>query len=362
MLTEFCTLLTVCVVLIAVAPAFAEEPVSKLRISSPITHSDWVLATEPAPAWGPEGVKQILDRAKECGWTRVYWRCLDAGKSMYNSRLLDPFDSGDEVNYWRHSIGLEVHAWLSINEDDHAYGWPSRFTLAHPEFRWVRRDGTRYNSQLSFGFAEVRAYKIALLKEILAYKPDGVFFDWIRTGDVRDNPQTDAEGIANHGYETPNVDAFKAQYGVDPHDVPNNDERWVSVRCEGQTAFMRDAHALIKQQDPNLAISVMVHHPWAYRGAKDDTPYADSRRGLLCDVRTWAREGLIDEAVVAGYYREGGSAEKGFEWLKKETEGKVDLWLYGWLSTSASIAADIERAKKRGSQTTSACPPRKPML
>lgn len=349
-----------------------------VRLSSPITHSDWILGNDPPPAWGPEGVRQILDRAKACGWTRVYWRCFDSGKSMYNSKLLEPFDQGETPNYWSdhnctkviermkpldygtwdtfkeavtygHKIGLEVHAWLSINEDDHGYGWRSRYARAHPEHRWVRRDGRPYNSQLSFAFPEVRKYKLALLKEILAYKPDGVFFDWIRTGDVRDNPQTDPDGVANYGYETPNLEAFRRQFKLDAHDVPNNDERWVSVRCAPQTEFMRAAHALTKAKGAHLPISIMVQHPWSYRGGPNDTPYADSRRGLLCDIKTWAAEGLMDEACVAGYYCRDGNPERAYRWLKRETRGRVKLWLYGWLTGSPEqLAADTTLAERLG--------------
>ena len=350
---------------------------ARVRLSSPVTHSDWILANSPPPAWGEAGVRRILDRAKECGWTRVYWRCFDSGKSMYASRLLEPFDQGEPVNYWvdhgysaiidrmegidygsfdtlraaveyGHEIGLEVHAWLSINEDDHGYGWPSRFTREHPECRWVRRDGTAYRSQLSFAFPEVREYKLALLKEILTYEPDGIFFDWIRTGDVRDNPQTDRDGVANYGYETPNVAAFRRLYGLDPHDVANGDDRWVDLRALPQTVFMRDAHRLIKRHKPNLPIAAMVQHPWSYRGGPDDTPYADSRRGLLCDVGEWAREGLIDEAVAAGYYRGDGTPEKAYRWLQGETEGKVALWLYGWINSADSLRADTALAEQLG--------------
>jgi len=79
---------------LCVAPPCAQ---AKVRLSSPVTHSDWILANNPPPAWGEAGVKQILDRAKECGWTRVYWRCFDSGKSMYASKLLEPFDQGEPV-------------------------------------------------------------------------------------------------------------------------------------------------------------------------------------------------------------------------------------------------------------------------
>jgi hypothetical protein len=80
---------------------------------------------------------------------------------------------------------LEVHARLSINEDDRVWGLQSRFTRRHPQFRWCKRSTFPYNSQLSFAFPEVREYKLNLLREILKYDFDGVFFDWIRTGDLR---------------------------------------------------------------------------------------------------------------------------------------------------------------------------------
>src|SRR5436190_79875 len=81
-------------------------------------------------------------------------------------------------------------------------------------------------------FSEVRKYKLGIIDELLNYDIDGLFLDWIRTGDIRDNPQTDEKGIANSGYEQPNVEAFKKQYGADPHDLPNDDERWVKLRAQ----------------------------------------------------------------------------------------------------------------------------------
>jgi hypothetical protein len=54
-------------------------------------------------------------------------------------------------------------------------------------------------------------------------------------------------------------------------------------------------------------------------------------RGYLLDVATWAREGLMDAAVAAGYYRDGGTPEMAYQALKKETEDKVDIWSYAWV-------------------------------
>jgi len=356
--------------------ASAEPPRQRVRLSSPVTHSDWMVRDTPPP-WGAAGVRQILDLCKQCGWERVYWRCFDGGTALYRSRLMEPFHAYQEENYhqdhgttwvldrlkpcdyrtfdslreaiaYGHSIGLEVHAWLSLNEDDHGYGLESRYNREHPESRWVRRDGRPYRSQQSFAFAAVREYKLSLVREILAYGPDGIFLDWIRTGDVRDNPQTAPDGVANYGYERPNLERFRAEYGLDPQEVPNNDERWVRVRGLPQTIFMREAHRAIKEQSPRCVISAMVQHPWSYRGGPTDTPYADNLRGLLVDTRTWARAGLIDEIVAAGYYREGGTPEKAYRVIKEETEGRVPVWLFGWIRSPEEFATDVALAQTLG--------------
>jgi uncharacterized lipoprotein YddW (UPF0748 family) len=344
----------------------------------------------------------MLDACKESGWSHIYWRVFDAGVSTYRSKLLRPGDKAEADNYFApqneadlairqkfspltperaaevlqkleaidystfdslaaaidygHKIGLKIHAWASINEDDHGWGWPSEFTKAHPEFRWVRRDGRAYHSQLSFAFPEVRAYKLALIDELITnYNLDGLFLDWIRTGDVRDNPQTTAEGFADSGYEQPNIDAFKAKHNTDPHDVPLDDDRWFRVRAEPQNAFMRDVRALVNQhnekspREKSIPVAVMVGHPWHYRGLMD--PIAGNLRGLLLDVATWAREGLIDAAIPAGYYRPGGDAPKAYQALAEETQNKVDLWYYAWVpQTPEDFQRDFDAAASLGAE------------
>src|SRR5437016_2966475 len=185
----------------------------KMILSAPLTHPDWTL--KEGIAWGPAGVKHMLDACKGCGWSRVYWRTLDGGKALYASKLVraefkmesdniwDPqteeeralykrffgnvsearrqeilskqqrydyatFDTLAEAVRYGHSIGLEIHAWVSINEDDHGWGLASDFAKAHPQCRWVKRDGRVYRSQMSFAFAEVREYKLALIDELLS--------------------------------------------------------------------------------------------------------------------------------------------------------------------------------------------------
>jgi hypothetical protein len=366
-------------------PASAKEnpytatPRADLILGSPLTHSDWML--KPGIAWGPAGVRHMLDACKACGWSKVYWRALDGGRALYHSKLLLPAGKWDADSFWSpanpqdrelaikfsgnlpeekrktilakfdtldyahfdplaeavrygREIGLSIHAWVSINEDDHGWGLTSAFSKAHPQFRWLKRDGTAYRSQLSFAFEPVQEYKLAILEEILSgYDVQGVFLDWIRTGDVRDNPQTDPQGVANSGYEQPLIEQFKQKFGIDPHDISNGDPRWVQVRAEPQTRFMRAARQLMRKHRSELPLAVLVAHPWHYRGMMD--PIDGSLRGLLLDVRAWAREGLIDAAVAAGYYRPGGNAEAAYKALRAETEEKIDVWTYAWVPTTA---------------------------
>lgn len=356
-------------------------PVTKLILGAPLTHSDWML--KPGIAWGEEGVRHMLDACKACGWSKVYWRVFDGGRSCYKSKLLRPMGKWDEDNFWEpksaddkallqrftpgmtpeqraallqkfdaldystfntlaaavrygHEIGLGIHAWITINEEDHGWGLQTEFSKKHPEFRWRRRDGSSYRSQVSFAFPEVRQYKLALLEELLGYDIDGFFFDWIRTGDVRDNPQTDAEGVADYGYEQPLVEEFKREFKVTPSEVPNGDERWVQTRAEPQTEFMRAAHRLIRAQPRKLLISALVAHPWHYRG--EQNRIGGNLRGMLLDVPTWAREGLVDAVVAAGYYRDRGNSELAWQALQRETEGKVNVWTYAWVPTSLTEA------------------------
>ncbi|HZL36304.1 MAG TPA: family 10 glycosylhydrolase [Tepidisphaeraceae bacterium] len=365
----------------------------KIILTAPLTHSDWML--KAGMAWGEAGVRHMLDACKACGWSRIYWRVLDGGRAMYKSRLVKAEGKWDEDSFWRpkseqdrrlmekitagmtaarreeilgkfesldyqhfdplasairygHQIGLQIHAWVSINEDDHGWGLQSDFSKRHPEFRWRRRDGRVYHSQLSFAFPEVREYKLAILGELLdGYAIDGLFLDWIRTGDVRDNPQTDPAGVADSGYEQPLIDACKSQLGVDPRQIPKGDAPWIAIRAAPQTTFMREVRKLVDARKPRVPIAVLVGHPWHYRGMLNKID--GNLRGLLLDVGAWAREALMDAAVAAGYYRDGGTPKLAWNALRKETAGKVDVWTYAWVPQNvAEFEASYKLARELG--------------
>jgi uncharacterized lipoprotein YddW (UPF0748 family) len=341
----------------------------------------------------------MLTRCKEFGFDKIFWRCYDCGRSTYASRLIEPFKWMDheeiyqyspgfiplpdadtmakceQLDYYGfdslraaveigHELGLEIHGWMSLNEDDHGLGWPSRFTREHPECRWVRRSGEPYHSQLSFAFPEVREYKLGLVREVLEYDVDGIFLDWIRTGDIRDNPQADEQGNADFGYEQPNIEAFKKEYGLDPLAVSAGDPRWIETCARPITEFMREFHRIVAGRTRRTTTAAMVQHPWAYRGIlpeqiTPDTPqwvvnmkgnrYAGALNGLLCDIKTWAREGLVDSMLASGYYVEGGTPEKAYAYMVNETEKLVPITLYAWVpGEAADFEYNLKTARQLG--------------
>jgi hypothetical protein len=112
---------------------------------------------------------------------------------------------------------------------------------------------------------------------------------------------------------------------------------------------MRAVRKLIRSTGRNLPIAALVGHPWHYRGEQNKID--GNLHGLLLDVKTWAREGLVDSVVAAGYYRDGGSPEMAYRALRDETENKVDVWTYAWVpQTVADFDRDFALAKSLGAK------------
>ena len=222
------------------------------------------------------------------------------------------FDSLAAAIEYGHQIGLKIHAWATINEDDHGWGWRSEFAKAHPEFRWVRRDGKAVPlaAQLRVPRSprvQARAHRRAA-HELRPRRPVP------RLDSHRRRPRQPANrcrtASPTAATKQPNIAAFKSKYGVDPHEVPNDDDRWVRLRAEPQTLFMRDRSRARCKKHPQANPDRRDGRPSRGTIADCMDPIDGNLRGLLLDVATWAEEGLMDAAIAAGYYRAGGDADE----------------------------------------------------
>ncbi|MSU23063.1 MAG: hypothetical protein EXS32_04485 [Opitutus sp.] len=188
-----------------------------------------------------------------------------------------------------HAAGIRCYATMRMNgdyaasakDDSLSRQFNSDFWRAHPEFR-VRGPKGEDKTKLSFAFAEVRDFKLAILRDAATRDIDGLHLDFLR------HPPF-------FGYEAPMVDAFQQKHGIDPRSLPADDARWASIRAEFMTRFLRDTRQLLDtagaKHGRHLGLSARLD--WREHVA------------LGCDLATWLKEGLLDYLVV-GQHSLGG--------------------------------------------------------
>lgn len=182
-----------------------------------------------------------------------------------------------------HEAGMLCYASLRMN-GDYSAGWMgesiprmfnSTFWWSHPEFR-IRGKQGEDQTKFSYAFPEVRAFKLAVLREAAQRDIDGINLDFLRHPNF-------------FGYERPLVEAFQNRYGQDPRKLPADDPRWLQLRADVMTGFVRDVRRILddagKLKGRRLGLSARV----------DWRQY----RAWGCDIQAWLKAGLIDYLVLA---------------------------------------------------------------
>jgi hypothetical protein len=179
--------------------------------------------------------------------------------------------------------GILCYASMRMNGDYSPAGsdptLPAQFNgdfwHAHPQFR-VRDAKGAPGVKLSYAFAEVRAHKLAHLREAALRDIDGLHLDFLR------HPPF-------FGHDEPLLAAFREKFSADARTVPATDPRWLQLRADVMTAFVRDVRALLdeagKKKGRRLGLAARIDHREAL--------------ALGCDLAAWLREGLLDYVAIA---------------------------------------------------------------
>ena len=177
--------------------------------------------------------------------------------------------------------------------------------LQHPEWFTRNRDGKASRCRFSFAVEPAMQYRLAWVREVMAYEPDGVFFDFTKSMEgspgVGCTPHFDNEGVWYCTYDQPALEAFRKKTGRDPRKISNGDEEWVRFRASYLTDFLRRARELQRATYPKMKLGVFGC-PKGRPGlsAQDKViPLSDPLRAYLEDHDTWTRAGLLDEFVNA---------------------------------------------------------------
>ena len=151
----------------------------------------------------------------------------------------------------------------------------SNFYRANPEFR-VRGPKGEQRIVMSYAFPKVREFKLAILRAASERDIDGVQLDFLR------HPPF-------FGYEEPLVQAFTKKYGEDPRTLAADDLRWLKLRADVMTDFLRDIRRMLDEAGAKKGrrIGLAARVDWR------------EYRALGCDIETWLRDGLPDYLALA---------------------------------------------------------------
>lgn len=295
------------------------------------THSDWVYN---GGAWGRPGQQRIADLTYAAGIRRLYWRTHNGGQAKYPSKVcrvsdgkIDPHFQGlgtlpksyfaytqyldyrewDQVSDMAEigaAVGLEVCHWYTVFEDDHGGHLASDFLLAHPEYRCTLKNGEQVPGCLDFWYPEVRAYKLAILSELLEKPANRVLLDFLRRNG---RPSADAAGNFRYGFNPKILDGFRAETGLDARKIEPGSagwEAWLDYNARPLTEFLREAKRLADAKSVPLDLLT-----WA----------VDTRRWQAMDIAGMAREGLF-ENLLTGTQRYAYSAANAREQVTRMRE------------------------------------------
>lgn len=287
-----------------------------MQINTITTFTDWAWINGTA---GKLGVARIFDFLAIARVKKLYWRVFNGGLAIYPSRVApvfrgaelgnsyeigeaetkqytlgegggsesrgylkwldaEAFDSFEMAVEVGREFGIDVYAWFTFYEEDHGGDLLSPIG-SDPRFQGTDIDGLTYSGTIDFFYDEVQDYKLAIVAELLERGVDGIMLDYVRHNAT---PSGDPDGIHRFGYNADIREAFKAEDGRDPVDIPRDDPAWLAFKCEYQARFLR---RIREQVGPDKGIDMMVPMPF------------DLKRWLCLDLAALSKDKVVDLVV-----------------------------------------------------------------
>ncbi len=209
-------------------------------------------------------------------------------------------------------LGLEYWAFLRMG----AWGYAQPFQLLggpffkeHPEYRAIDRNGQPWHT-VSYAFPEVRQYVVDLFREICQHsRADGGKIDGIVLGFCR--------GPIFIDYEPHVCDAFASQYGEDPRQLPEDDQRWLRFRAQYITALLEELQPMLAEE------SAAQGSPIKLVADCYGNESINLRFGL--DVKQWVARGLVDVLQISPDFAGGEFDRNFYKQLRAQANGKVEF-------------------------------------
>ena len=240
------------------------------------------------------------------GFDRLYY-IGNTGTLFYQTNVADRYTAGDKTEENNSAlmikrfpvlrdavaagreVGIPVFGWYRMNNEfgskrSYHPALCSQLLFSRPDLQCVFRNGTRDASKLSYAFEEIRQYRLAIMKEMAAFGVDGLMLGFRRHPPMM-------------RYEKPLVDAYRAKHAVDPRKIdsrkqPDEFRRWLQFRADVMTEFVRELkRELAAMGKGALPIAVRVRAQSFEKNVEE-----------CIDLRTWVKEGLVNEIHAFGGY------------------------------------------------------------
>lgn len=171
--------------------------------------------------------------------------------------------------------GLPFYAWIRLqNHGEHMHAHArfglDQFFLDHPQWCELDVHGNVVAGKLCLAWPQVRAYHASIAAEVVAMGARGILIDTLRQ-------------LPKVMYGQPVLDKFFDKHGMDMRQLPPFDARVVAMQASVMTDFLLEVRTAIKAVRSDAQLHVRVGSVHALMG---------------CDVGLWAREGLIDTAII----------------------------------------------------------------
>ena len=339
-----------------------------MEVAMEVSFSDFPQKWGKSPeTWGPSGVEHVIDKIARTGIRRVHWRITCSGDFNYPTKVeaagkaysvtvdfgeckggidFNEFDALRVAVDHAHARGMKLVAWLDQMDSHYApgiaYCTSSKFIRDHPEFAHKFRGGKPEDDPgywtSSISCPEVVEYRLETIRELVNdYGVDGVYLVFCN----------------QVGYEEPNVESFKARYGEDPNEIPEDDPRWIAHRAEVIVRYLRRVTEVIKQS--GRPVEVIIEGQGSVVGSTQPIPDEPGWSGMPSwalpnELLEAAADRIADEklADTLVYWSLGDLERRGND---LGTKIKLGTRYRTWQQkTPGEISARLEGAAQRGAR------------
>jgi hypothetical protein len=312
-----------------------------------------------------DALKRLFEQSKSAGFDSVLWAPMICGKANYPSRvacvyqdtrmnkgshrvaeMMRRFDPMEEAIRLSREFDLKLLVYFRLL-DDYFPGLEEDFFDQRPHLWWQSRCG---NYQLRgwpcYHEPQVREYKLALLKELLDYGPDGGLFELARSHSWYVSPHRQPDFF---GFNPPIAKAFQDRHGVDIRQfdyakflsieqgvferIPYvysaayvgaqtfDRTAWHWIKGEGFETFLRDARALLGRKTSLMQGGMCPPHPVALEEIAPATFYLDAGR--------LAAEGVIDGCLQSA------------NWMKQQLTPDMESFMFPYFQGVREAGKDV---------------------